>query len=50
MKRIIADIDPDLHKQFKIKAAMNQKSMGQILIELIKRYIKVNKGDRDEIK
>jgi predicted HicB family RNase H-like nuclease len=45
MKRIIADIDPDLHKQFKIKAVIDQKSMSQILIELIKKYIKGDKGE-----
>lgn len=41
-KRLIIEIDEDLHSKFKSKASGDGKSMRNVLEFLIKKYIKSN--------
>ena len=40
MKRIVLDVDEDLHAQIKIKAAQEERTLKDILTELVQRWLK----------
>jgi len=40
MKRIIADIEDDKHQQFKIETLKEKKTMSEVILSLINKYLK----------
>ena len=40
MKRIVLDVEDDLHTQIKIKAAKEARPLSEILMELVKKWLK----------
>lgn len=40
MKRIVLELEDELHTQIKIKAAQESRSLREILTELVERWLK----------
>lgn len=40
MKRIVLDVDDEIHSMIKIKAAQQKRSIKEILTELVKKWLK----------
>lgn len=40
MKRIVLDVDDEIHTMIKIKAAQEEKSIKEILMDLVQRWLK----------
>lgn len=40
MKRIVLDVDDEMHKIIKIKAAQESKTITEILMTLVQRWLK----------
>ena len=40
MKRIVIDVEEDMHAMIKIKAAQEAKSIKEILLKLVQRWLK----------
>jgi len=40
MKRIVLELDDDIHAMIKIKAAQKKQSLRQILTELVTKWLK----------
>ena len=46
MKRIILEVDPELHRKFKAKVYDNYSTIKDIIVEFMENYIKeVNKNE-----
>ena len=43
-KRLIFDIDEELHQEFKVECAINKNTMKEVLEEKIKEYIEQSKN------
>ncbi|MCP3898730.1 MAG: toxin-antitoxin system HicB family antitoxin [Desulfobacteraceae bacterium] len=44
LKQLTLRISENLHREFKVNAAKQGQSMGEIAIELIRKYLKKNSG------
>lgn len=42
MKRIVLDVEDDFHAEIKVRAAQEERTLKEILTELIKRWLKRN--------
>lgn len=48
MKRLVAELDDELHKEIKMEALRQGTSAKQLVIELIATYLKNKENERSE--